>query len=115
MVIETDSLEYIRSLAGANIGIRITNKTDSTVELPICKALEKRIDVKKANAWALGIPDWSVPCQEVIVEEGFLEKNATYGESIRIDMPGTFRVVTIYGYRRGNYTDTLFSNEFSVL
>jgi hypothetical protein len=97
------------------IYFRINNKTDSTLFFPTCSGISTRIDVKQGNVWSEGFPEWNSPCQAIFRSEGSIEKDASCSEFIYIDTTGTFRVVTIYGLTRGSYTDTLFSNEFSVL
>jgi hypothetical protein len=115
VTMKTDSLQYIRSMGSANVIMRIENKTDSTIVIPTCIGISKRIDLKQGNIWSIGSAEWNLPCQAIFIPDGSIEKDAFYGESLHFDTVGTFRIVTIYGSSRGTYTDTLFSNEFTVL
>jgi hypothetical protein len=115
--LRTDSLQYHRSSGWSLITIFIHNGTDTSVVFPACGSVSVRVDTLASQQWNLGRPRWEQVCLAIFAMSAVIEKDSMYTNNFLIQNTGRFRVVTVYSgiAQSGIYSDTLISNDFSVL
>jgi hypothetical protein len=114
VTMKTDSAVYTAVPDHTPVLLSIHNSTDSTILLPACGPISFRVDTFVSGRWSLGSSGWTKPCLDIYQQTVLLTPDSSCSSGVFLSTSGQFRIVTVYGLLSHPFSDTVYSNQFTV-